>query len=107
RSLLFTTTPPPPPPLLPYTTLFRSRRLDPENPVGPSADTYGLRHLEPEIQECSLQQPHVASAGARPQRVSVADGRAEMRVRLERSEEHTSELRSDLVCRLLLEKKKD
>src|SRR5260221_7757468 len=62
--------------LFPYTTLFRSTRLDVGDPV--------LGYREP------------ASHGLLAQRDVV------------RSEEHTSELQShsDLVCRLLLEKKK-
>src|SRR5438132_2579329 len=64
--------------LFPYTTLFRSRRVD-GPPGGPSLGWPG--HLR------QLARP--PSAG------------------LSRSEEHTSELQShsDLVCRLLLEKK--
>src|SRR5438132_5267571 len=60
--------------LFPYTTLFRSHRLD--------------------------RGPH---APLRGRRVAARCGRL-----AERSEEHTSELQShsDLVCRLLLEKKK-
>src|SRR6267378_6843326 len=44
----------------------------------------------------------------RPPRPSRCGGRRPSRVRSRRSEEHTSELQSrrDLVCRLLLEKKK-
>src|SRR5438034_4260366 len=74
--------PPPRSTLFPYTTLFRSRR----NPV-----LY-------ERLRCPGVHLH---AGRLPQR---RQGSA----RLRRSEEHTSELQShsDLVCRLLLEKKK-
>src|SRR2546428_3050389 len=63
--------------LFPYTTLFRSHGGE-------------------------LEHPHVR---ARP----VARGVAALPELLMRSEEHTSELqsRSDLVCRLLLEKKKN
>src|SRR5437868_14769569 len=74
---------PPSATLFPYTTLFRSR------------DDVGF---------CQLQ-PRGAQA-ARPRRRGkigrIVDGKHE------RSEEHTSELQSrfDLVCRLLLEKKK-
>src|SRR2546430_3964803 len=67
--------------LFPYTTLFRS--------------TYGL----------ALQDRYPA-AGGRPLGRLVR-GRASGRRRDRRSEEHTSELQSqsNLVCRLLLEKK--
>src|SRR5690606_40669751 len=86
-------TPPPPPlsPLLPYTTLFRS------------------------------PDPHLRRQAVRPARQPAADVHAPVRARTgvvehrrrarharPRSEEHTSELQSreNLVCRLLLEKKK-
>src|SRR2546428_7620286 len=81
--------------LFPYTTLFRSCEV---------------RH-----DHCVLQRPtqpaHPADqVGARTDDdISELDARALERLELERrSEEHTSELqsRSDLVCRLLLEKKK-
>src|SRR2546430_6928748 len=64
--------------LFPYTTLFRS-------------DTF----REP--------RPHSFATGARGR------GRRALAARRRRSEEHTSELQSqsNLVCRLLLEKKKD
>src|SRR5690349_22737808 len=67
--------------LFPYTTLFRSRRF-PRHQGRPNADGPG---------------PEIVGRVAEDQRVTV-----------ERSEEHTSELQSrrDLVCRLLLEKKK-
>src|SRR5438093_7890454 len=63
--------------LFPYTTLFRSR--DPRRSAGPASSSDGLRRVR-----------HRRRAGAR-------------------SEEHTSELQSltNLVCRLLLEKKKN
>src|SRR5438034_6964009 len=69
--------------LFPYTTLFRSRRRD-------CAGARGAR-------------ARAGAADAGP--VPVAGGD---RVPARRSEEHTSELQShsDLVCRLLLEKKK-
>src|SRR5438874_6199832 len=68
---------PPRPTLFPYTTLFRS----------PAA----------------MAVPPRPAAGPHPPRVALHGRR-----RGERSEEHTSELHSrrDLVCRLLLEKKK-
>src|SRR5438034_4993543 len=63
--------------LFPYTTLFRSRRRNLSMAARPG------------------RRPHEHRSGADPARAG-------------RSEEHTSELQShsDLVCRLLLEKKK-
>src|SRR5438874_8255841 len=85
----------PPPPrstLFPYTTLFRSRG---ESSWPPNERRRGR----------SLRGPRSPPAGRAPLRRVV---RAFCRGRLLRSEEHTSELQSrrDLVCRLLLEKKK-
>src|SRR5438034_7471475 len=78
--------------LFPYTTLFRSLR----QPV---------RRLAP-----APEQPPQPGHPGRPHRPALQDpGRAALpAVRAGRSEEHTSELQShsDLVCRLLLEKKK-
>src|SRR5260221_9249532 len=77
--------------LFPYTTLFRSR-----HPLGGIAVLSG-RALG-----------HPASSYARLAHLPIfaSHGRADPMVR---SEEHTSELQShsDLVCRLLLEKKKN
>src|SRR5256885_12145863 len=75
--------------LFPYTTLFRSGRRARGRRVG--APRQGR----------SRGAPH----GKRAPGVSVRRGRA---ARGARSEEHTSELQSpcNLVCRLLLEKKK-
>src|SRR5258708_10615024 len=63
--------------LFPYTTLFRSRRLDQRQPCGPRDLAMG-----------GLMSPPIARSRGR-------------------SEEHTSELQSPdhIVCRLLLEKK--
>src|SRR5438094_6857776 len=84
--------------LFPYTTLFRSQRNDMRvlqrggeadlalEPLGAHAGRQlGWQHLH----------HHLPAAGVSAER-------------FERSEEHTSELQSpyDLVCRLLLEKKK-
>src|SRR5690349_22121283 len=71
--------------LFPYTTLFRSDRI---------ADRRGL-----------MLPIRIALAGSVA--VSIAFAAAESAAAV-RSEEHTSELQSrrDLVCRLLLEKKK-
>src|SRR2546430_12281870 len=77
--------------LFPYTTLFRSQRLDaggelPDRFLRVAEQHHGLR----------IQEQRVVDAG---------EARAH---RALRSEEHTSELQSqsNLVCRLLLEKKK-
>src|SRR5437773_6343014 len=72
---------PPTPPLLPYTTLFRS------GPAPPPARPYPAPRPAPAPFSPSTRWRALAS---------------------HRSEEHTSELQShhDLVCRLLLEKKK-
>src|SRR5438067_5148767 len=86
--------PPPRSTLFPYTTLFRSRPLVLRGIAGAheGAD-FDLRQAE----RGELR------ADARERRLEVA-----LDVVGERSEEHTSELQSrfDLVCRLLLEKKK-
>src|SRR2546426_5086049 len=68
--------------LFPYTTLFRSHT--------------------------ALPHPGGAGAGGRSARVQVRRAVVPARRRGARSEEHTSELQSpcNLVCRLLLEKKK-
>src|SRR5207249_12138640 len=87
----------PPPPistLFPYTTLFRSRAPRPEwlEPLSPFPICLGLDHDRLTLR-CRRILPGAFSA--------------EFAAR-SRSEEHTSELQSrfDLVCRLLLEKKK-
>src|SRR5438132_7801810 len=75
--------PPPRSPLFPYTTLFRSRTF-----ISPFVS---VPVLSEQITEAA---PKASTAGS---------------FRISRSEEHTSELQShsDLVCRLLLEKKND
>src|SRR5438132_10209109 len=74
--------------LFPYTTLFRSWEA-------------GARRLE------SLRRDRVLYPRLLRERERAADPPAELRGHDLRSEEHTSELQShsDLVCRLLLEKK--
>src|SRR5260221_10389604 len=74
--------------LFPYTTLFRSRwSLVKARPAGKTA----LRLLRPSQEYCPSAP------------------RTQFGANCQRSEEHTSELQShsDLVCRLLLEKKKN
>src|SRR5438874_9364381 len=84
--------PPPRSTLFPYTTLFRSLDV--------------LRAKAKEVEAEMAAVPGVTNLKVEAQ-VQVAQ--VEVRLRLDlRSEEHTSELQSrrDLVCRLLLEKKK-
>src|SRR5438552_14944814 len=80
--------------LFPYTTLFRSGvpALD------GAADQFGQLVVEVLGQEADALFDHLL--GLPPQRLVVAEAR---------SEEHTSELQSPdkIVCRLLLEKKKN
>src|SRR5207249_10622868 len=103
-SCLSTTQPPPTPTLFPYTTLFRSHPvLHPGDPVQepPRLRVPGVFVGVPD------QEPGRAPRGDAPGRGDQAVG-GEAADRRARSEEHTSELQSrfDLVCRLLLEKKK-
>src|SRR3989442_9669249 len=81
--------------LFPYTTLFRSHRME----VGQTRARVGEAHGVIE----GLGQADAFLAEGDP-----FGELAELRQRLRRSEEHTSELQSrpHLVCRLLLEKKK-
>src|SRR5437588_6819170 len=84
--------------LFPYTTLFRSlaQRLDVDR------QQLAVRHRRES--QCRMQR-----AGGFEDVVGVGGLAGHVQVRrLVRSEEHTSELQShsDLVCRLLLEKKK-
>src|SRR5258708_25828433 len=75
--------------LFPYTTLFRSHLI-----LGAPM----LRHVGVGEHVTPVEQRHAADL----------ENEAAAKVRLARSEEHTSELQSPdhLVCRLLLEKKK-
>src|SRR2546428_3249720 len=79
--------------LFPYTTLFRS---------GPQSTEHGIARCR----EAPLALGAVQAAAFPTLRHGCGDGAAWETP--QRSEEHTSELqsRSDLVCRLLLEKKK-
>src|SRR5436190_11965591 len=91
---------PPRSPLFPYTTLFRSERA-----VAVVVD--GVRAGEPALApgaRAGAAGIDVPAAGAG----AVVAGATGPAGAVRRSEEHTSELQShsDLVCRLLLEKKK-
>src|SRR2546430_11106645 len=89
--------------LFPYTTLFRSIRL--------------AEVLEDAVAEDEQDVPATRTRGAdcarrpeaRQRRLDLRCDRLPLRQRELRSEEHTSELQSqsNLVCRLLLEKKKE
>src|SRR5260370_4020180 len=84
--------------LFPYTTLFRSARLDLADHRLVEAGRHGVDHFHAGGKLGVFLGRHFAR-----------DEDAEMADRLvQRSEEHTSELQShlNLVCRLLLEKKK-
>src|SRR5699024_11976906 len=89
-SSLFLPRRPPRSPLFPYTTLFRSRGLGLGTRMIEWAHQYGREH------------------GARLVQLTTDRNRTDRWSAARRSEEHTSELQSrfDLVCRLLLEKKK-
>src|SRR2546430_3727722 len=84
--------------LFPYTTLFRS--------AGGRIERVPPAYLAGVVVRRELEQRHQGSRQDRlPRRQTGYRPRREAR---ERSEEHTSELQSqsNLVCRLLLEKKK-
>src|SRR5690349_22723971 len=96
--------PPPRSTLFPYTTLFRSDRPDARDLAAPAAPSPGGSGREraaggPPEHRLARHDDGAARRGA-PARPPRGPG--------PRSEEHTSELQSrrDLVCRLLLEKKK-
>src|SRR5690606_41580627 len=90
--------PPPRSTLFPYTTLFRSQR----ERLGRLP---GRRDREPDRDDEDPGEPRRHRAARR----RPADPDERPRPRRARSEEHTSELQSreNLVCRLLLEKKKN
>src|SRR3712207_8046589 len=82
--------------LFPYTTLFRSQQRAEDAAIGRRAGT------DVEADNGSI----IVAAGQRIGDAEVEAARSQGK--LDRSEEHTSELQSRqyLVCRLLLEKKK-
>src|SRR5690606_40185904 len=89
---------PPPPPLFPYTTLFRSGRS------GRAQEPNGNRHHREHDDADRHDTEIVLDDGHVTEQIAAPDENRHPR----RSEEHTSELQSreNLVCRLLLEKKK-
>src|SRR5207249_12222518 len=103
---LFPLTPPSPPPLY---TLSPHDAL-PISPIPCSNETYPIHRRRPPDRRC---RSRAAPAGRNRTTLFHPYGNALQRLRRwkanpPRSEEHTSELQSrfDLVCRLLLEKKK-
>src|SRR2546427_2826985 len=91
--------------LFPYTTLFRSSRPEttPTNGAG-SQPTAGASAVVT-VSDAAPLAARAASTNCRTAAILAAGNGAS---RVGRSEEHTSELQSqsNLVCRLLLEKKK-
>src|SRR5437667_9099388 len=87
---------PPKSTLFPYTTLFRSQSTEPPRLMQGGA---AARCSPSSLRYCPLGAKSIGSVGAPLWITSPITSR---------SEEHTSELQShhDLVCRLLLEKKK-
>src|SRR5256885_9140009 len=88
--------------LFPYTTLFRSREI--QGQIVSDNDF----HRWARSGQGGVREPPPGVAGPVQLVGDVGSGR-DGRPDLERSEEHTSELQSpcNLVCRLLLEKKKN
>src|SRR5262245_64448800 len=85
---------PPSSTLFPYTTLFRSRFV---------------RQRAKDAGEHEVLQKHLRALGTAPPPLDLYRELSRQRAAATRSEEHTSELQSlrHLVCRLLLEKKKE
>src|SRR5688572_31692091 len=86
--------PPPRSTLFPYTTLFRSLRASRHRPGG--------------VRQVPAGGARQVGKGHQGRRDQAGVGMAAQASEFRRSEEHTSELQSqsNLVCRLLLEKKK-
>src|SRR5699024_12539223 len=97
---------PPAPPLSPYTTLFRSDRVCSLLGSGcvPQLSAVSVNLSMQQFMSDDLET-HISAA---LQRYDVPANRLKLEITERRSEEHTSELQSrfDLVCRLLLDKKK-
>src|SRR5688572_32005945 len=99
--------PPPRSTLFPYTTLFRSARFGPPRHRHVRAGVSRVAVTGERLRlEAKLQRRQLRVFAERLRRNLIGrDAQLEVRAR---SEEHTSELQSqsNLVCRLLLEKKK-
>src|SRR5687768_18366529 len=97
--------PPPISTLFPYTTLFRSRRRRADRDHRTARALHQRLELWPSSAAiASSDMPRRTAARRRRSRARARAGAGDPR-----SEEHTSELQSrlHLVCRLLLEKKKE
>src|SRR5256885_2504526 len=90
--------------LFPYTTLFRSTAGDLL-----TLEAHPLGEAEPELETAVLGVVVLDAVDPHPSERRIVGLRQDERVLDRRSEEHTSELQSpcNLVCRLLLEKKKN
>src|SRR5207249_12331804 len=98
---------PRPSPLFPYTTLFRSS--DVVNDLAGNARPVEIKLFGPDLAALEAYGTRLDSAMAGIDGLEdLFSGVSEPTAEMARSEEHTSELQSrfDLVCRLLLEKKK-
>src|SRR5205807_7053403 len=96
----------PPSTLFPYTTLFRSLPFVPRL----ASRAIRLKHSQ-ELREVDVDAPHKRGQSHFSSYcwcIFILAHKAHRGIRAVRSEEHTSELQSpcNLVCRLLLEKKK-
>src|SRR5690349_22015604 len=93
--------------LFPYTTLFRSVGVLHHQPGALHGEVLALRAGQAEHQPAELRRRRVVQVQGGLAGAGEALHRTADEV-VARSEEHTSELQSrrDLVCRLLLEKKK-
>src|SRR5207247_11118538 len=89
--------------LFPYTTLFRSRSERKQ------ASPIGSPLWPPHPDASSRNSASILGANPHPAATALTSLAATRGLSSSRSEEHTSELQSrvDLVCRLLLEKKKN
>src|SRR5258707_8078173 len=88
--------------LFPYTTLFRSKKFW---HLGAHSDETAKKRSEVAV----ARRPPMVSAPGKRMGCCCFGASPSMRIVASRSEEHTSELQSRqyLVCRLLLEKKKN
>src|SRR2546427_5631375 len=93
--------------LFPYTTLFRSALVAVAQRTGLEVGVFGNPHV---VQQFAGPRAYRGFLGLEAGRAEHRADQARMRAHMapDRSEEHTSELQSqsNLVCRLLLEKKK-